>query len=112
VRRNRYIRGLVSHSGNGTEERDMPVLTKEAKQEIFKTHGGAANNTGSSEGQIALFTARIDHLTGHLKKNKKDHATESALLDLVGKRKQLLNYLKQSDIERYRAIIGKLGLRK
>jgi small subunit ribosomal protein S15 len=87
-------------------------LTKEAKAGIFKTHGGNEKNTGSSEGQIALFTARIEHLTGHLKTNKKDHATESALLDLVGKRKQLLNYLKNYDIERYRAIIGKLGLRK
>ncbi len=87
-------------------------LTKEAKAEIFKTHGGNEKNSGSSEGQIALFTARIEHLTGHLKKNKKDHATESSLLDLVGKRKQLLNYLKNYDIERYRAIIGKLGLRK
>ena len=87
-------------------------LTKEAKQEIFKTHGGDAKNTGKSEGQIALFTARIEHLTGHLKTNKKDHATETSLLDLVGKRKQLLNYLKTYDIERYRAIIGKLGLRK
>ncbi len=87
-------------------------LTKEAKAGIFKTHGGNEKNTGSSEGQIALFTARIEHLTEHLKKNKKDHATESALLDMVGKRKQLLNYLKNYDIERYRAIIGKLGLRK
>ena len=90
----------------------MPVLTKEAKQEIFKTHGGAATNTGNSEGQITLFTARIEHLTEHLKKNKKDHVTETSLVDMVGKRKQLLNYLKQSDIERYRAIIAKLGLRK
>ena len=87
-------------------------LTKEAKAEIFKTFGGTEKNTGSTEGQIALFTKRIEHLTGHLKTNKKDHVTESALLDLVGKRKQLLNYLKTYDIERYRAIIGKLGLRK
>lgn len=87
-------------------------LTKEAKQEIFKTHGGSEKNTGSAEGQIAMFTARIEHLTAHLKKNKKDHVTEGALLDLVGKRKQLLGYLKNHDIERYRAIIGKLGLRK
>ena len=108
----RYIRGLVRHSGERTDERDMPVLTKEAKQEIFKTHGGDAKNTGSSEGQIALFTARIEHLTAHLKNNKKDHATETSLLDMVGKRKQLLNYLKTYDIERYRAIIAKLGLRK
>lgn len=87
-------------------------LTKESKKEIFKKHGGSDKNTGSAEGQIALFTARIEHLTEHLKRNKKDHATESALLDLVGKRKQLLGYLKNHDIERYRAIIGTLGLRK
>ena len=87
-------------------------LTKEAKREIFKKHGGTEMNTGAAESQIALFTKRIEHLTGHLKTNKKDHVTESALLDLVGKRKQLLNYLKTYDIERYRAIIGKLGLRK
>ena len=87
-------------------------LTKEAKKELFKKHGGSETNTGSTEGQIALFTKRIEHLTGHLKSNKKDHATTSALLDLVGKRKQLLNYLKQTDISRYRAIIAELGLRK
>lgn len=88
------------------------IVTKEAKQDLFKTHGGKASNTGNTEGQIALFTQRIEHLTGHLKNNKKDHRTESALLDLVGKRKQLLGYLKTHQIERYRAIIGKLGLRK
>jgi len=90
----------------------MEALTKETRKEIFKKHGGDEKNTGKSEGQIAMFTARIEHLTEHLQKNKKDHATESALLDLVGKRKQLLNYLKTYDIERYRAIIGMLGLRK
>ena len=87
-------------------------LTKEAKIEIFKEHGGSATNTGGAESQIAMFTKRIEHLTGHLKANKKDHATETALMSLVGKRKQLLNYLKTHDIERYRAIIAKLGLRK
>jgi small subunit ribosomal protein S15 len=87
-------------------------LTKEAKSEIFKEHGGNAMNTGGAESQIALFTKRIDHLTGHLKKNKKDHGTETALMALVGKRKQLLNYLRTHDIERYRAILQKLGLRK
>ena len=87
-------------------------LTNEAKQTIFKEHGGNAANTGGAESQIALFTKRIDHLTEHLKLNKKDHGTEKALTDLVGKRKQLLNYLRTHDIERYRAIIGKLGLRK
>ncbi|MCO6481780.1 MAG: 30S ribosomal protein S15 [Flavobacteriales bacterium] len=88
------------------------IATKEAKKEIFKTYGGSETNTGSAEAQIALFTQRIEHLTGHLKNNKKDHRTETALLDLVGKRKQLLAYLKHYEIERYRAIIAKLGLRK
>lgn len=87
-------------------------LTTEDKKTIFKEHGGSEKNTGAAESQIALFTKRIDHLTEHLKLNKKDHGTEKALLDLVGKRKQLLNYLKTHEIERYRAIIGKLGLRK
>jgi small subunit ribosomal protein S15 len=87
-------------------------LTTEAKKEIFKEHGGSEKNTGVSESQIALFTTRINHLTGHLKQNKKDHGTEKALITMVGKRKQLLSYLKKYDIERYRAIIAKLGLRK
>lgn len=87
-------------------------LTTEAKRAIFKEHGASEKNTGGAESQIALFTKRIDHLTEHLKLNKKDHGTEKALTDLVGKRKQLLNYLRTHDIERYRAIIGKLGLRK
>lgn len=78
----------------------------------LQIHGGTATNTGSAEGQIALFTARIEHLTAHLRSHKKDHRTESALLALVGKRKQLLAYLKNHEIERYRAIIAKLGLRK
>ncbi|MFV0305007.1 MAG: 30S ribosomal protein S15, partial [Moheibacter sp.] len=64
------------------------------------------------EGQIALFTFRINHLTGHLKQNRKDFATEKSLVRLVGKRKSLLDYLKKKDIERYRAIIAELGLRK
>jgi small subunit ribosomal protein S15 len=87
-------------------------LTTEAKRAIFKKHGGSETNTGQAESQIALFTKRIDHITQHLKENKKDHATERALVNLVGKRKQLLAYLKKYDIERYRAIIGELGLRK
>jgi small subunit ribosomal protein S15 len=87
-------------------------LTSEDKKAVFKEFGGAETNTGAAESQIALFTKRIDHLTGHLKANKKDHGTERALLNLVGKRKQLLGYLKEYDIERYRAIIAKLGLRK
>ena len=87
-------------------------LTKEKKEEIFAEFGTSATDTGSSEGQIALFSYRIDHLTGHLKQNIKDHNTERSLIRLVGKRRKLLNYLKQTDIARYRAIIEKLGLRK
>lgn len=87
-------------------------LTKEKKTEIFKTHGNSETNTGSSEGQIALFTFRINHLTKHLQKNKKDFNTEKALVKLVGKRRSLLDYLIKTDITRYRAIIAELGLRK
>lgn len=87
-------------------------LTTEKKEEIFAKHGKSAADTGSAEGQIALFTYRINHLTGHLKINKKDFNTEKALVRLVGKRKRLLDYLKAKEIERYRAIIAELGLRK
>ncbi|MDC0615497.1 30S ribosomal protein S15 [Schleiferiaceae bacterium] len=87
-------------------------LTKEKKEEIFAEFGASAKDTGSAEGQIALFSYRIDHLTGHLKQNRKDHNTERSLITLVGKRRKLLNYLKQTDIARYRVIIEKLGLRK
>lgn len=87
-------------------------LTSEIKQGIFKQHGGSETNTGSTEGQIALFTHRISHLTEHLKKNRKDFGTQTALLNLVGKRRRLLDYLKDNDIEKYRALIKELGLRK
>lgn len=87
-------------------------LTAEKKQEIFKKYGKSETNTGSAEGQIALFTYRINHLTEHLKANKKDHNTQRALLRLVGKRRSLLDYLKEKDIERYRAVIKDLKIRK
>ena len=87
-------------------------LTAEKKKEFFKEFGKSEFDTGSSEGQIALFTYRIQHLTEHLKQNKKDHRTERSLVLLVGKRRKLLDYLKKKDIERYREIIKKLGLRK
>ena len=87
-------------------------LTKEVKADSFAKHGGAASNTGSAEGQIALFSHRISHLTEHLKRNRKDYNTERALVKLVGKRRSLLDYLKNKDINRYRAIIKELGLRK
>ena len=87
-------------------------LSKEKKEKIFKKFGGTEKNTGSTEGQIALFTTRINHLTNHLKKNRKDFNTERSLVKMVGKRKNLLNYLKTKDIERYRSIIKKLSIRK
>jgi len=87
-------------------------LTSEIKKDIFKNHGKSEKDTGSSEGQIALFSHRIDHLTAHLQTNKKDFGTQKALINLVGKRRSLLDYLKNNDIERYRAVIKKLDLRK
>ncbi len=87
-------------------------LTKEVKAEIFAKHGKSATDTGTSEGQIALFTHRINHLTEHLKRNRKDYNTERSLVMLVGKRRSLLDYLKKKEINRYRAIIAELGLRK
>ncbi len=87
-------------------------LTSEKKQEIFGKYGKNKENTGSPESQIALFTYRINHLNEHLKKNKKDFRTQRSLLKMVGKRKRLLSYLKEKDIERYRSIIKELGLRK
>ena len=89
-------------------------LTTEKKKNIFSKHGLAkkAEDTGSAESQIALFTMRIAHLTGHLKNNKKDYSTQQGLLRLVGKRKKLLNYLLNNDIERYRAVLADHNLRK
>jgi small subunit ribosomal protein S15 len=87
-------------------------LTKEKKEELFAKHGKGKNDTGSAEGQIALFTHRINHLTEHLKKNRKDFNSERALVKMVGKRRALLDYLTKVDVLRYRAIVKELGLRK
>jgi len=87
-------------------------LTPEKKIEFFEKYGETAVNTGSSEAQIALFSFRISHLTEHLKLNKKDFSTQRALITLVGKRRSLLDYLKKKDINRYRAIIKDLNLRR
>jgi len=87
-------------------------LSTEKKKEIFEKYGKSATDTGSSEGQIALFTHRISHLTDHLKNNRKDFNTQRSLVKLVGKRRDLLNYLIKTDITRYRAIIKDLSLRK
>ncbi len=87
-------------------------LDSAKKQELFEKYGKSNTDTGSSESQIALFSYRISHLTEHLKLNKKDYSTERALRMLVGKRRRLLDYLIKTDIERYRAIIKELGIRK
>lgn len=87
-------------------------VTKEKKSEIVEQYGGSAENTGSTEAQIAIFTARINHLTEHLKENQKDHASRRGLLKMVGKRRRLLNYLMKKDIQKYRDLISDLGIRK
>jgi len=87
-------------------------LSSEKKKEIFEKFGKSANDTGSAEGQIALFTYRISHLTDHLKRNRKDYNTQRALQMLVGKRRRLLDHLRRKDIVRYREIIKELGLRR
>ena len=89
-------------------------LTTEIKQDLFAkfSAGKKKEDTGSPEAQIALFTHRINHLTQHLKTNKKDFSTQQGLMKLVGKRKKLLNFLQQTNIQRYRAILAELDLRK
>jgi len=87
-------------------------LSAEKKEELFENYGKSNKDTGSAESQISLFSYRISHLTEHLKKNKKDFSTQRALIRLVGKRRSLLDYLKAKDIERYRAIIKALNIRK
>ncbi|MBT4774827.1 MAG: 30S ribosomal protein S15 [Crocinitomicaceae bacterium] len=87
-------------------------LTSEKKKEFFKQYGNGDTDTGTAEGQIALFTFRIAHLTEHLKTNKKDFNTQRSLIMLVGKRRRQLDYLKAKDIVRYRAIVKELGLRR
>lgn len=87
-------------------------ITKEQKQEIIENYGGAEENTGSTEAQIAILTARINDLTEHLGENKQDHSSRRGLLKMVGKRRRLLNYLKDNDIVKYRELIKDLGIRK
>ena len=84
----------------------------EEKKSIFEKYGNNSSNTGSPESQIALFTQRIKHLTEHLKIHKKDFSTQRGLYGLVGKRRKLLNYLMEKDIEKYRELIKNLGIRK
>ena len=87
------------------------MLTQEAKQEIIKKYAVHEGDTGSPEVQIAVLSARIDYLTEHLKQHKKDHHSRRGLLKMVGHRRRLLSYLYKSNIERYRSIISKLGIR-
>ena len=88
------------------------MITKEMKQEIFEKYGNSPQDTGSPEVQIAILSARIADLTEHLKTHKKDHHSRRGMLKMVGQRRGLLDYLKDKDIERYRAIVEKLGLRR
>ncbi|HEY1360187.1 MAG TPA: 30S ribosomal protein S15 [Thermoleophilaceae bacterium] len=88
------------------------TLTADAKREIVDKHGKAPGDTGSTEVQVALMTARINELTEHLREHKKDHHSRRGLLMLVGKRRRLLQYLQRRDIDRYRALIQELGLRR
>lgn len=88
------------------------MITKERKQEIIDKFGNGPNDTGTPEVQIAIFSERISRLTEHLKEHPNDHATRHGLLKMVGKRRRLLNYLQDSAIDRYRALIEELGLRK
>ncbi|MBC7425086.1 MAG: 30S ribosomal protein S15 [Bacteroidia bacterium] len=87
-------------------------LSSQQKKDLFKTYGGSETNTGSTEAQIALFTERINFISGHLKLNPKDFASELSLVKLVGKRRALLTYLTKQDIFKYRELIKQLGIRK
>lgn len=90
----------------------MSSITKDRKTEVIKTHAKHEGDTGSAEVQIALLTERINHLTDHFKQHPKDHAGRRGLLILVGRRRHLLNYVRNLDVERYRGIVQTLGLRK
>lgn len=88
------------------------MLTSEKKAKIFADFGGNAANTGSIEGQVALLTERISQISSHLQSNKKDFSTHRGLMQLVGKRKRLLTYMQKHNLQGYRSLIEKLGLRK
>jgi small subunit ribosomal protein S15 len=90
----------------------MSQFTAEKKANIFKTYGGSEKNTGSIEAQIALLTERIKHISNHLKSNKKDFSSNRGLMQMVGRRKRLLQYLSNNNLESYRSLIEKLGIRK
>ena len=99
-------------TGRLSNKEDYTMIAKEKKQAIIAEYGRTPNDTGSPEVQVAILTARIQELTEHLKANPKDHHSRRGLLKMVGQRRGLLDYLKKTDIERYRAIVEKLGLRR
>ena len=88
------------------------MITKEQKLELIEKYGKSGTDTGTAEVQIAIFTTRIQELTGHLKSHSKDHSTRRGLLKLVGKRRRLPNYLMDNEIDRYRSVIAELNIRK
>lgn len=90
----------------------MPYLTSEKKAKYYENFGGNAKNTGSIEAQVAILTEKINHISSHLKGNKKDFSTQRGLMQMVGKRKSLLSYLTKHNLTSYRELIEKLGLRK
>ena len=107
------MRSFRTHGGDcGSRRKENAILTKEAKEEIFRKHGRADNDTGSPQVQIALLTERINQLTEHLRTHKHDHYSRRGLLKLVGRRRRFLNYLQKNDLEGYRALIKELGLRR
>ena len=90
----------------------MSYLTTEKKTQYYTDFGGSATNTGSIEAQVAILTEKINHISGHLKTNKKDFSSQRGLMQMVGQRKSLLSYLTKHNLTSYRALIEKLGLRK
>ena len=90
----------------------MSHFTAENKIDIFKTYGGSETNTGSTEAQVAMLTERINHISGHMKGNKKDFSSNRGLIVMVGRRKRLLQYLSANNLTSYRSLIEKLGIRK
>lgn len=90
----------------------MSHLTAEAKKNLFETYGGNAANTGSVEAQVAMLTERINHISAHIKQNKKDFNSNRGLINMVGRRKRMLQYMQRTNLSGYRALIEKLGLRK
>jgi small subunit ribosomal protein S15 len=103
---------IKKHNKDVIKKTEMPYLTIEKKADIFTSFGAKATNTGSIEGQIALLTERINHISDHLKDNKKDFSTHRGLMKMVGQRKRLLNYLQKHNLTGYRQLIEKLGIRK